>query len=243
VFHRISSAPVLLLLTCTAFSAPRSSPPTPAPQPTEVKVISVPPAQPTEVKIISTPPATPAEVRIVSAPENASERNLVTVTWLLLFANVLLCLVTFGVSWIQSRDLRLRDRRTMVREINRAANNVMITAERLKQLAFEVPPTRNQLHILLGQGGMPPEVKLQAAETLRAQLTALEGMLQTASESALKFSDVESLSDKQLAERLWSLDEQQERLAAMREAINFELNKYETESQTIRQHVGLMAHG
>ena len=231
----VGSTVTMALLACVAFAAPRPPSPTPNPQPTEVRVISVPPAQPTEVKIISAPTATPAEVKIVSEPENASERNLVTATWLLLVANVLLCGITYGGSWIQSRDLKLRDRRTMVREINRAAHNVMITAERLKQLASEVPPTRNHLHEFLHQGGMPPQIKADTEETLRIRLAALARTLQIASESALVFSDVQSLSDKQLAERLWGLDEQQERLAAMRDAINFELNKYQAESQTIRE--------
>jgi hypothetical protein len=43
------------------------------------------------------------------------------------------------------------------------------------------------------------------------------------------------MSDGDLIGRLWRLDEHQEQLEVMRDAITYELNKYETESLTIRE--------
>lgn len=65
-----------------------------------------PAAQAAEVKITSMPPASTADVRIVSAPENPSERSLVSATWVLIAANMLLCVVTFLIGRNQSRDMR-----------------------------------------------------------------------------------------------------------------------------------------
>jgi hypothetical protein len=104
MFRRISSAAILLLLTCAALSAPRPSSPPPNPQPTEVKVISVPPVQPTEVKIISTPPATPTEVKIVATPPDESARALVRWTLGIVVSNAVLCIVTFYMGMRQSGD-------------------------------------------------------------------------------------------------------------------------------------------
>jgi hypothetical protein len=109
------------------------------------------------------------------------------------------------------------------------------TATRLKQLASEVPTTRNHLHILLHQGGMPPPIREETETTLRERQTAFDGMVSTANANAVQFSIINVLSDKELAERLWGLDEQQVWLEAMEDSITRELQKYESESSTIRQ--------
>jgi hypothetical protein len=264
MFRTIGPAILLMVFACVALSAsdPVASP-RPKPLPSESIVVPAPAPQPTEVKIISVPTATPAEVKIVSTPPDESERAMVRLTVWILFANALLCLVTFIIGMRQSGDAKrsigvsaqaaaaastsadaARDsvevtkqqaRAQMVREINRAAHKVMVTATRLKLLASEVPTTRNHLHVLLHQGGMPAQIKQDTESTLLARHTALDGMVSTASDSSVRFSDLEALSDKELAERLWGLDEQQVRLEAMEDTITHELHKYESESLTIRQ--------
>lgn len=77
--------------------------PSPVVLPTEVKIVTVPN---TEVKPVSAPAMMPAEVKIISAPESSSEHALVTATWWLLAANMLLCLITSLLGWKQSRDMR-----------------------------------------------------------------------------------------------------------------------------------------
>jgi hypothetical protein len=252
---------VCIAFAATQPAPPQPAPPQPAP--TEVKIISTPPPQPIEVKVLSTPPAVPAEIKIVSQAETASEQILVRETWWILGANGLLCLITFLSFRSQGRDMResigiaataasaantsataARDsvdvtkqqaRAQTVREVNRAAHKVMVTATRLKSLASEVPTARNHLHVLMHQGGMPAEIRAETEETLRQRQTAFDNMVSTAGSNAVQFSDLESLSDKQLAERLWGLDEQQIRLDALEDSITYELKKYETESMTIRQ--------
>jgi hypothetical protein len=230
MFRHFFTAAALNLLTWPALAAPA-----PSAQPTEVKIVSVPAAQPTEVKIVSTPPASPAEVKIVSAPESPTERALVTVTWGLLIANVLLCAATFYSTDKQSKDLRLRDRRAIVREVNGVAHKVMVSATRLKQLASEVPTTRNHLHELLHQGGMPDPIKAETESLLHSRNTALDEMVETASASSAQFHDLEALSDEELSQRLWTLDVEQVRLEAMEDTITHELRKYETEISVLRQ--------
>jgi hypothetical protein len=111
-------------------------------------------------------------------------------------ANMLLCLLTYWGAKKQSNEQRMRDRRTMVRENNRCAHKVMISAERLKQLASEVTKVRKELHILA-------EESASAEEDLRRRNQVLDNMINSAGAASVKFTDLEALSDKELAERLW----------------------------------------
>ena len=263
-FRAIGLVVLSALLTNVALPAsdpltsPRSNP-----LPSDSIVIPAPAARPIDAKTISAPPIAPTEVKIVSAPPDESERAMVQLTLWILVANAVLCLVTFIIGMRQSGDAKrfigvsaqaaaaastaadaARDsvevtqrlaRAQMVREVNRAAHKVTVTATRLQLLASEVPPARNHLHVLHQQGGMPAETKRDTESTLLARHTALDGMVSTASINSVRFSDVGALSDKELAERLWGLDEQQVRLEAMEDTITRELHKYESESLTIRQ--------
>jgi hypothetical protein len=239
VIRTIFLAAILVLpLGGAAVSASHSAPTPPTPQPTEVKIISVPPAQPSEVKIVSVPVVQPTEVRVLSvppAPPDESAHSLVTVTWVLVFANIGLCALTWWGARKQSADQRMRDRRAMVREINRAAHKIMVTAERTKELASEVPTVRNHLHTVIGQGGMPGEVRARTEEALRIRKEILARMIDEAGVNAVVFSDLEALSDKELAERLWKLDEFEQRLVALRDQIEHELKTDKAESDMLRQ--------
>jgi hypothetical protein len=232
MFRSIGPAAVLALLTCATFSAPRPASGPPNPQPTEVKIISAPPAQPTEVKIISAPPATPAEVKIVSTPENPSEHALVTATWGLLIANMLLCVVTIGGSWKQGRDLRQRDRATMEREVNRAANKVMVTASRLGNIARQVPAARDLLNTLLDQGGMP-QIEEENEERLQLRSRRLSEIEANALE--IVSGNLPANTEKELTAHVRRLDSHEVQLDVMREAITEELSGYQAEILIIRE--------
>jgi hypothetical protein len=126
----------------------------------------------------------------------------------------------------------------MMREVSRAAHKVMVTVTRLQDLAKAVPTARTQLHILCGQGGLPPEVKEQTEKELQGRLDSLKGWNDEASFVVTDQTDAMApilrLSDKELAARLWRLDMLQVRLDGMREDITKELEGYETESATRR---------
>ena len=227
------------LFTGNALSAEHSVPPTKPP--VEVKIVSVPPAppaQPTEVKIVSMPATPPPQVKVV-LPEDDAARNLVRVTWGLLIANVLLCAATFGGSWWQSRDTKRRDRAAMMREVSRTAHKVMTEATRVDQMAVLIPTARTQLHVLLGQGGLPPQLKEATDKTLTERRAALSNMVDKAGfvvpAEPNAVSPLLALSDSELTARLWELDKLQVQLEAMRDAITEELGRYETESATLRQ--------
>jgi hypothetical protein len=260
---------VLVLFACNAFSGPRPAITPPKPQPTEVKIVSVPAAVPTDVKIISTPPASPAEVRVVSTPPDESSRAMVRLTLWILIANAALCIVTFVMGMRQSGDngrsiavsaqaaesastsaaaadrsanaahesidvARRQERGALERELNRAAHKVMATVTRLEQLASSVPVARTSLHILCGQMGMPDQIREQTERTLQERRAQMQEMSAVAND--ITIDDVGSMTYTLLTTKLWRLDEYQVKLDVMREAITAELNSYESESLTRRQH-------
>ncbi len=98
---------------------------------------------------------------------------------------------------------------------SRRAHKVMATAQRLELLAKAVPPARTQLHVLAGQGGLPPALKEQTDKALEERLGRLREM--SAAAHAVVAEGLESLSDKKVTSRLWRLDEHQVQLDVMRE--------------------------
>lgn len=98
---------------------------------------------------------------------------------------------------------------------------------------------RTQLHILCGQGGLPPGVNEQTEKDLQGRLGTLKDWNDEASFVVTDQTDAKApilrLSDKELATRLWRLDTLQIRLDGMREDITKELERYETESSRRRQ--------
>ena len=207
----------------------------------DVTIVSMPPttlAQPVEVKVTAMPVVQPPQVT-VNVPKDESAAGLARATWGLLIATVVLALATFCVAWWQSRDTKRRDRDAMTREVSCAAHKVMVTVTRLQELAKAVPTTRTQLHILGGQGGLPPGVKEQTEKDLLGRLDSLNGWNDEASfvvtDQPDAMAPILRLSDKALATRLWRLDTLQVRLDGMREDITKELERYETESATRRQ--------
>jgi hypothetical protein len=219
VIRRSITAGVSVLLTCTAFSASRPAPP-PNPQPTEVKVVSVPPAQPTEVKIVSTPPAQPTEVKIVSAPLDESAHNVVTATWVLVIANGVLCIATFAGSWLQSRDTKRRDRAAMEREVNREAQRVMVTATRLDHMARQGPAVRDKLHLW---GGMSTEIQKEIIAESEKRCARLKEIVDGA--LVIVGCDLTAMPEKKLAQHLFRLDEHEEQLDGLRDSITKELDE------------------
>ena len=237
---RISIAGVLVaLLAYSSFAAEQHAKP-PAKPPSEVISAPVAPTHPVDVNVVSAPPA---QVSVSNWPTlGVSDKDVATgtfrlvwATWFTGGATLLAVIVALHVASRQSRDTQQRDHAALVREVNRAAHKVMITATRLKQLASDVVPTRNHLHVLLHQGGMPAPIKQETEDTLRDRHTALDGMVSAASASSAEFHDLEALSDKELSKRIWKLDVEQARLDAMEATITRELEKYESESSMIRQ--------
>ena len=127
----------------------------------------------------------------------------------------------------------------MMREVSRTAHRVLVTATSLEPSARAVLRARTDMHVLAGQGGLPPGVKEEAEKTLQDRLEALKGYSGEGSFVLTDDSDVRApllrLSDAELSQRLWRLDRAMERLDAMRETIAGELERYERESATLRQ--------
>jgi hypothetical protein len=236
LFSRIFTATTLALLSCAALPASSQKTP-PAPQPTEVKIVSVPLLQPTEVKIVSVPAATPAEVKILSAPPDESADKLVTGTWVLVIVNVVLvlasialCVVTYCVSRNQSRDLKESDLWRMRRAANRAANQIMVMATRLDQSAAEVLAVRGDLNTLIG--GVPPEVEGEIREVSACRHARLIEIVDGA--LAIATGSVNAMSEKELKEHLMRLDARAEQLEGMRDSINKEREGYEKDALIVQ---------
>lgn len=209
--------------------------------PTEVAVMSMPPAtlaQPVEVKVTSMPAMQPPQVR-VEVPKDESARYLVLATWGLLAATGVLTIATFWVGWKQSRDLKWRDRNAVMREISQGAFQVMVTAKGLIKMAGLVPPARTHLHVLMNQGGMPPQIQEETEAALRDRLAELGHMFEAASlvgkDSPDPRPQLLAKSDEELTMLLWIIDKQQVRLEGIREDIGQELQNYERESNILRQ--------
>jgi hypothetical protein len=255
----------LFSVSSSAATAPPSKPvevkvlslPAPPPaQPTEVKITSMPAASPAEVRIVAAP-ENPCERSLVLATWWLIGANmLLCVVTFLIGRNqrrdMSSSIAVAGQAASAARDsanaadrsatsinesvdvTKRQERAAVEREVNRAAHKVMYTAKRLEELAKAVPVARTQLHILSGQGGLPPELKAQTAKTLEDRL-AVTGMMFSAA-LAIVDKGLTDLADKDLTAKLWRLDEHQVQLDAMREAITHELDMYEGESQTRRNH-------
>jgi len=242
----------LVLLAANATSADKQG--QAANGPVANKTVSAPPAatpQPTEVKITSLPALPPAEVKIVSVPPDESTVSLVWATWGLLFATLILVAATFIVGWMQSRENRKRDkaardlamerdnlamerdRSGMMREVNRSAHNVGATAKRISQIALRIPPARTELGILSGQGGMTPSVRTVIETELKIRTERLDRIEKDA--AAVAMSDLQRTSAQELTAYLFRLDAREVEMDAMRDAITEELNRYESESREIRE--------
>ncbi len=227
---------VALVLALATWNAPAETPTKKGP--TEVKVVSLPtPAQPTEVKVVSLPAPPPPQVN-VTVPKDDSTRRLVNATWGLLVANVLLCGVTVWFGLKQGWDTRRRDRDTMLREVGRAAHKVLADATRVEQLARQVPTTRTQMHVLMHQGGLPPEIKAETDATPMTRASSLRVMVEDTMPLVPVLPNTDSplaaLSDKALANHLWRLDARQVSIDTMRDSISEELDRYQTEIATLR---------
>jgi hypothetical protein len=237
MLRRSFAAAILALLGCIAHSAPSPKPP----QPTEVKIISVPPTQPTEVKIVSTPPATPTEVKITSAPVDESAHELVTGTWVLVGANVVLCLATFGGSLLQSRDLRLRDRAAVEREIKRGAQRNLSVSIWLHQMALEIPALVSRIHRLSVNREVPEEIARDVEYTLKKRQKRLSEItdvsLEITSKHVLNF---EEISDKAARTLLGTVDLNDVELETIRDEITNDRARFEREISSLLDNITAM---
>jgi hypothetical protein len=233
VLCRVAASAALSMLTYAALSAPNQALQPAKSGSTEAKIISAASAQPTEVKIISVPAATPAEVKILSSPPETSAHNLVTATWVLVFANAVLCLATFGGARKQSRDLKNRELAAMRREVNRAAHRVIVTATRLDQLAVHVPSVRGDLHALWG--GMSAAIEGEVTAEMESRRARFKEIVDGA--RAIVDDDFTDMPEKKLTQYLFRLDEHEEQLEGMRDSITRELEGYESD-RLILQNLG-----
>jgi hypothetical protein len=237
MLRRSFTAAALASLGCVALSAPSAKPP----PPTEVKIISVPPIQPSEVKIISTPPASPAEVKIVSTPPDESARAMVRLTQWLVGANVLLCAVTVWSSQKQSRDLRLRDRAAMEREIRRAAQKNLSLSIWLHQMALEVPALVDRIHRLAVNTEVPEDLGRDVGFTLKNRQKRLSEItdvsLEIVSKHVLNFA---GMSDKSARTLMGSVDLNDVELESMRDEITSDRARFEREISALLQNITAM---
>jgi hypothetical protein len=239
--NQVKVAPAMLVLfACAAFSGSHPATPPPKPQPTEVKIVSVPATAPTEVKITSMPLAPPFDVNVKSSPPDDTASAMVQLTKWLVIANISLCVVTVGLGagtvWStlrQSGDQKRRDLAAMRREVSRSANEVMVMATRMDQMAAQVPPTRSGLHVLIGQSGMPPAIKHEIDEALLARHSRLREMVDNA--KGLAFAGLSGRSETELVANLWRLDAHEAQLDGMRDAITRELEGYDKDALALYQ--------
>lgn len=195
-------------------------------------------SRPMDVKVISMPRMAAPQVT-VKMPRDRAAKQLVDVTWGLVFITGFLVAATLKVGKSQMEDIGRRERAVMMRESNRLAHKVMVEATRVEQLARQVPTARTQMYSLAGQSGMPPPIAEMVNSDLTARVNALENMVKDASfvlrDPGMTTSPLEKLSDEELTQKLWYLDTLIVRLDAMREAIAEELERYERESATLRR--------
>jgi hypothetical protein len=224
--------------------------------PTEVKIISTPPAAPAEVRIVSSPPDESARsmVRltlwilvanaavcivtfVMGMRQSSDNKRSIAVSAQAAAAAQTSADAADRSAIAASESIavtRKQERAALERELNRAAHKVIATAARIQQLASAVPVARTQLHILIGQGGLPESIKLETEEQLRERRTRAEEMSVYANDIA--HDDLRSIDDMLLTAKLWRIDEYQVKLDVMREEITDQLTRYETESLTRRQH-------
>jgi hypothetical protein len=228
----------VIIATVTSSVVFAASPKQPLVQPTEVKIVSVPVAQPSEVKIISTPPAQPTEVKVISAPADEVAKKLVNATWVLVFANIVLCLATFGGSMLQNRDLRLRDRAAMEREIKRGAHKNMTVAIWLHQMALEIPALVSRIHRLAVNTEVPEEVGRDVEYTLKTRQKRLSEITDTSMEIVSKHAlNFEGMSDKAARTLLGIVDTNDVELESMRDEITSDRARFEREITALLQNV------
>jgi hypothetical protein len=238
VVRRSFAAALLMLLGCAAFSAPPKA--LPAQQPIEVKIVSVPPSQAAEVKIVSMPPAVPAEIKI-TPPVDESAGKLVTATWVLVIANVVLCLATFGGSLLQSRDVRRRDRAAMEREIKRGAQRNLSVSIWLHQMALEIPALVSRIHRLSVNTEVPEEIARDVEHTLKNRQKRLSQItdvsLEITSKHVLNF---EEISDKAARTLLGTVDLNDVELETIRDEITTDRARFEREISSLLDNITAM---
>jgi hypothetical protein len=236
VIRSILIGGVLALLSLRAVAADEPAGLTKKP-PAEVKIVSVPASEPTEVRIISMPATPPPQVN-VNVPKDESTHDLVVGTWGLFGATVVLAFGTFIVAWWQSRDTKRRDRDAMMREVSRASHKVIATATQVGAVAALVPKEAEKMYKIAGKE-MPPETRKEVEAKLQSRRIALKQMSDYAKLVITEKPDVMApllaLSDKELTERLWSLDKLQVQLAFIRDGINDELDGCEAKGAELRQ--------
>lgn len=175
------------------------------------------------------PPAQPIAVRIVSAPD--SESGLVTVTWILVGANALLCLITW---FMARRSLQLtarQQREALIREVNVVANRAAVASSRVGQLAATLPDATLQLLRLSGQHqGMEDNHPSKVETRKRSERT------EKISEDAIGVlnSKLKEKSDEELAATLRRMDGHVVHLEGMKEAVSADLARVESESRARR---------
>jgi hypothetical protein len=167
-------------------------------------------------------------------PPDESAHTMVRLTEWIVFANMALCGVTVWSTLKQGRDQKRRDLAAMRREVRRAVANVSMTATRLDQMAVEVPKVRNHLHVLFGQGGMPPTTRTETDEALATRRKRLKEIIDQSLE--IVFGDgITKTPEANLTRHLWRLDAFQEQLNGMRDAITSEIEAHEREILTLRE--------
>jgi hypothetical protein len=239
---------VLILFACAAFSGSRATT-LHKPQPTEVKILSVPAVVPNDVKITSMPPVAPLNVNIKSIPTDDSAPAMVQLTRGIVIANIVLCAVTVGLGGVtvwstrrQSRDLRRRDRVTMEREINRAAQRNADTAKRLYGRAQEIPRRSRQLYKMASKE-LPDAMSADIDHLLETQQNAIRTITARSAEIvALDLLNRESKSDEEIIALLWVVDSHELQLLGIRDEITEDLSVIaEQEAQFLERQRELQA--
>lgn len=212
--------------------------PQPAKQPTEVKIVSVPPApppQPTEVKVTSMPAPLPTEVKVVSAPVDQSAHDLVKVTWVLVAANVVLCIATFIGSWWLSRDTKRRDRAVMEREIHRLARKNLTVAIVLQGTALEIPALNKRIHQLSELVGVAGQSLMDVESTLQRRLKRLHEIVAASSDVLVHVVSFEEKSDRAATTLLHTVDMNEVELDSIRDQIDGDRARVEKEIDALSQ--------
>jgi len=226
------------VLAVAAYSAQRKASPPTSPQPTEVKVVSVPSAQPTEVKIISVPASTPAEVKIISTPPDESAHAMVRLTEWIVLANMALCGVTVWSTLKQGRDQRWRDRFAIEREIKRGAQKNLSVSIWLHQMALEIPALVSRIHRLAVNTEMPEDLGRDVEYTLGNRQKRIseitDDSLEIISKHVLNF---EAMSDKAARTLLGTVDRNDVELGSMRDEITNDGARFEREIAALLQNI------
>jgi len=192
-----------------------------------VRVVSAPP---TQVSVSNWPAQDPSGEHVAEATW-----KLVDATWWLGLATVLATAVALLIAVSQGRETKRRDRDTMMRNVSRAANRVLVMTTRTRLLAESAPARCEAMYKRAGRI-VPDKLRLLVANTLKGRLLQMEPMFVEARDLVGDGTGVVPLSkldDAALTVHLWSLDKWLIHLEDIRFQVDTEIRTFQQKVEVV----------